>query len=242
MRNDKGQFIKGHTFGTNFVYNWDDLGKDYLRLKSMQKVADYIGCSLTVVFYHFKQQGLTILPYKANCGSFEKGMTPWNKGTKGKMNIWNKGIPCPEHIKKQISKKLTGRKMPEEQVAKLRTYTGDKRYNWSGGCRNYYGDNWLVNRAKALERDNFVCQSCGVAKDKMRRTPDVHHIIAFKNFINYTEANHISNLVTLCQKCHHKAEVYQKGKFIKWVTNSASEAINLLNLKQGSKLYEILSI
>lgn len=242
MRNNRGQFKKGHTFRTKFIYNWNNLEKDYLRLGSMQAVADYIGCVLSTVNFHFKQQKLIILPHKSNSGSFKKGQKAWNEGTKGIMVAWNKGKKCSVETKQKLRMCNLGRKMSQLGIDKLRTYTGAKRYNWIGGGRNYYGDNWFANRKKALQRDNYICQSCGLSLNKMRRMPDVHHIIAFKNFITSKGANHLSNLITLCPSCHKKVETTQKGKFVEWTTNSPKEAIKLLNLKKESKLYAILSI
>ncbi|MHA1302297.1 MAG: NUMOD3 domain-containing DNA-binding protein [Candidatus Heimdallarchaeaceae archaeon] len=51
---------------------------------------------------------------QTNSGSFRRGNKPWNKGTKGIMNAWNKGKKCP-----QISKGLTGKKLSEGHRKKV---------------------------------------------------------------------------------------------------------------------------
>lgn len=83
-------------------------------------------------------------------------------------------------------------------------YAGERNGNWKGGYEPYYGPNWLSQRMKAFRRDNFQCCECGKNGVKL----DVHHKIPFRFFgrQNYIEANRLSNLITLCMKCHRKAE------------------------------------
>lgn len=65
---------------------------------------------------------------------------------------------------------------------------------------------WQVQRAFALDRDNHTCQLCGRTKNLV-----VHHIDCSGNLDNYKPANNnLSNLQTLCKKCHpvkHKADL-----------------------------------
>jgi 5-methylcytosine-specific restriction endonuclease McrA len=90
---------------------------------------------------------------------------------------------------------------------------GDKHPNWRGGWEYYYGPNWEEQRDKARKRDNHTCQVCGLSKADIGRNPDVHHIIPFREFAYveaendfYLQANHLSNLITLCSSCHKKAD------------------------------------
>ncbi len=69
---------------------------------------------------------------------------------------------------------------------------------------NYYGSQWGTLRHLVLNRDNYTCQFCG-AKD-ISLEFHVHHKIPFKNFLNAEQANHLSNLITLCPRCHQLAE------------------------------------
>lgn len=72
------------------------------------------------------------------------------------------------------------------------------------------GDNWEMQRRKARKRDNVTCQICGYhhgIKNKKRRYIDVHHITPYREFADdYEKANELSNLITLCRKCHSKVE------------------------------------
>lgn len=74
--------------------------------------------------------------------------------------------------------------------------------------QDYYGPNWLKQRAKARKRDSYICQICGEKEETYGRALDVHHIIPFRDFglDRYREANDLSNLITLCKKCHRTIE------------------------------------
>lgn len=78
------------------------------------------------------------------------------------------------------------------------------------GYKKYYGANWNSQRNEARKRDNFTCQVCGVAE--IEKQHDVHHKKAFALFgiENYKEANDLSNLITLCNKCHSSVEPKRK--------------------------------
>jgi 5-methylcytosine-specific restriction endonuclease McrA len=86
--------------------------------------------------------------------------------------------------------------------------------------RDGYGDNWPEQRRKALARDNYTCQQCG-REGKLKRgrwTVHVHHrrkIALFYDYqtdsIDYSAANDLDNLITLCPRCHKKADAPPKG-------------------------------
>lgn len=78
---------------------------------------------------------------------------------------------------------------------------GENNPNWKGGRSEYRGENWKIQRKKALERDNYTCQLCG-----SKQNLEVHHIIPFNDFKSYEKANELNNLVTLCKSCHGKIE------------------------------------
>lgn len=60
-----------------------------------------------------------------------------------------------------------------------------------------YGDDWPVQREKALKRDNYCCRKCGTSvKGTSKRA--VHHIIERSK----GGTNRTSNLITNCTKCH----------------------------------------
>lgn len=79
---------------------------------------------------------------------------------------------------------------------------GRKNPNWKGGYEPYYGENWLEQRRKALERDGHTCQSCGHAPSDDDRDLDVHHIRPLRTFDDLEDANALDNLVSLCRSCH----------------------------------------
>jgi len=94
------------------------------------------------------------------------------------------------------------------------TFAGENHPRWRGGYDRYYGPNWYQQRAKALKRDNHVCQRCGMAKsehmEKWDCGPVVHHITRFGDFDDYKAANALSNLTTLCKRCHGLIEGHVK--------------------------------
>lgn len=86
---------------------------------------------------------------------------------------------------------------------------------WTGGTVTYYGPNWDDQRRKALKRDGFECQLCGIdQKENLVRYETqlhVHHIVRFKSFDgDFAAANVLDNLVTACNVCHRKLE--QQGE------------------------------
>lgn len=78
---------------------------------------------------------------------------------------------------------------------------------WKGGKQNYRGLNWKEQKIAALERDGGVCQHCHRTPRKGEKKFAVHHIRPYREFNgDYRAANDISNLITLCQQCHVRAE------------------------------------
>jgi DEAD/DEAH box helicase domain-containing protein len=97
---------------------------------------------------------------------------------------------------------------------------------WSN-APNDYGPGWPTLARQIRARDNFTCQMCSAPEQG--RAHDVHHKIPFRAFFpsplaplpkgegNYSPppvgegqgvraANDPSNLITLCQACHRRAE------------------------------------
>ncbi len=69
---------------------------------------------------------------------------------------------------------------------------------------NDYGLGWAALRDRARARDGYHCQVCGAPE--MGRAHDVHHKVPFRSFASREQANQLSNLITLCQACHHRVE------------------------------------
>ena len=73
-----------------------------------------------------------------------------------------------------------------------------------GSDANNYGPNWGKISLAVRRRDQFLCQVCGA--EEKGKTHHVHHKTPLRCFHNIDEANHPSNLITLCPACHRKAE------------------------------------
>lgn len=82
--------------------------------------------------------------------------------------------------------------------------------NWKGGYDRYYGPNWGEQRQKALERDGYTCQRCGMRsathKEEKGKELNIHHITPAREFDDYEKQNNLDNLITLCSSCHRKLE------------------------------------
>lgn len=78
---------------------------------------------------------------------------------------------------------------------------------WRGGGRVNRGPNWRRQRKLARLRDGGVCQRCGRKPKKGDRKFPVHHIKPYREFNgDYLAANDLLNLITLCHRCHPRAE------------------------------------
>ena len=78
-----------------------------------------------------------------------------------------------------------------------------------------YGENWSAQRMKALERDDFGCQTPGCERSQADHQAEfktglhVHHIRPLSSFsdngenVNFERANRLENLVTVCIEHHH---------------------------------------
>ena len=75
---------------------------------------------------------------------------------------------------------------------------------------DYYGPNWDSKREEAITRDGGCCTECGMAREEHRDRYDqdlhVHHIVPIREIGDYTKANRLDNLTTLCFKCHQLVE------------------------------------
>lgn len=95
----------------------------------------------------------------------------------------------------------------EHVVARLR----DQGW-WVGEHIESRGPSWPRQRDRARRRDGYRCRWCG-APERVGRQHHVHHLTPFREFKwmpgkneNHLQANRLSNLITLCPKCHHQAE------------------------------------
>ena len=85
-------------------------------------------------------------------------------------------------------------------------FAGSNNSNWRGGRPKYRGADWRKQRAKALERDKYICQKCGVNQENIKRELTVHHILPYHD----GGTNELTNLITVCMSCHFSMEPRRK--------------------------------
>jgi len=97
---------------------------------------------------------------------------------------------------------------------------GPDNPNWRGGHDGWRGSNWHKQSWLARKRDSYTCQDCGLIRKNNPALP-VHHIIPYHDFGgDYKAANVLTNLTTLCERCHshitnHGRRKNQSGQFTK---------------------------
>lgn len=78
---------------------------------------------------------------------------------------------------------------------------------WQGGRFPYYGGDWKEVRERVRARDGHRCQVCGVHESDLPYRLHVHHIIPRREFNgDLVAANEELNLISLCRRCHRRAE------------------------------------
>lgn len=199
---------------------------------------------------------------KNNKGRFIKNMTPWNKGKKmskkqkdimeEKVYSKRKGKNNKEiygekkankirinHIKsftkerrQKISKLHKGIKL-SEQIKKRIRY-GEDSSNWQGGKSFEPYDKEFNNKFKRAirKRDNQICMSCGIHREKLKRALDVHHI-------NYNKLMSIpQNCIALCNSCHIKTNFNRKH----WTTFFQSLLLEKYNYNYSETFEPIINL
>jgi len=157
---------------------------------------------------------------------FKKGIIPWNKGKKdylkGKVITWADKISlskksslksrlASQKAGKNMGKRNIGRRFTEEHKRKLSEIhkrigsrppinRGKDSHFWKGGISfEPYTTDWTeILKESIRERDNHICQECGIHQDEINYKLHVHHIDYDKKNCNPT------NLIALCRKCHIK--------------------------------------
>lgn len=72
----------------------------------------------------------------------------------------------------------------------------------------YWSTRWREKRIRILERDDYLCQYC-LKRNVLTRANTVDHIIPRnKGGADYDEAN----LQSLCESCHGKKRVQERGR------------------------------
>jgi hypothetical protein len=112
---------------------------------------------------------------------------------------WNKGKHLSDEVRLKISKNNLGKHhSPKSEFKKGNTlFVGEKNPAWRGGisfepyCQKFNKE----LKEKIRERDERVCQLCGIKENGKKL--DVHHV-------HYDKENCEPDLVALCRNCHVK--------------------------------------
>jgi len=104
-----------------------------------------------------------------------KGHIPWNKGTKGIMEAWNKGKQRLE-IRKEKNPMWKGG-------------MGTKRHQAMGRIE------YIIWRTETFKRDKYICQICG-----KKGYLEADHKVPWS--LNENKRYEISNGITMCKECH----------------------------------------
>ncbi len=134
-----------------------------------------------------------------------------------------KGHFVPPEWRKKVSELATKNKYNEghKHSAKTKKKISENRKGkacgkdngwWRGGISRvyktgYYSTEYKEWRKAVFERDNYVCQKCGLRGNKVFLT--AHHIKSFAKFpaLRYN----VNNGLTLCEDCHKLTDNY-KGR------------------------------
>lgn len=195
----------------------EQLEKLYLEDKqSANQIAPILGVSSETILRRLRELGIV----RTSSESLTKELNPFfgrthTKESKQKMSIKLTGLPGPmlgrKHSeeskqKMRIVNLQNGNKPPDQtgfhlsEEARLKiskAHRGPNHYNWKGGTVDY-GSDWLWQKKKCYERDNWDCQICR----KHGGLLHAHHIIPYR----ICKSNHLDNLITLCQPCHTEVE------------------------------------
>lgn len=136
--------------------------------------------------------------------------TPEGQARKERMSQAYKGVPRPVRVTQRVRESVIRFWNTPEGWA-LRERLSEQRTD--GLPDAPYGPGWSKQAAKARARDSS-CVLCQATRKTNGRVLDVHHIHARRKFgyvpgqnDNYRWANHLANLITLCQSCHIRVEM-----------------------------------
>jgi hypothetical protein len=137
---------------------------------------------------------------KPNSGRKKKGSKPPKPFPKG-IPSWNKGKKTPPEIVEKTASKLRGRKLTDEQKAKL------SKINRGKG-KSRLSCNYLDWRNAVLKKCDYQCTECHCSDLALLHA---HHIIPWKD--NKKLRFEVDNGKILCKVCHAKLEGFKKGSY-----------------------------
>lgn len=80
--------------------------------------------------------------------------------------------------------------------------TGEQSSAWRGGSDPNRGAGWVKLAERIRARDGYTCQRCTKTQVQNGERLSVDHIVPWRLFNSAAEANHPSNLISLCRDCH----------------------------------------
>src|SRR5262245_59763085 len=115
-----------------------------------------------------------------------------------------------EQSRAKIAAKAKGRRVSDEtkkkilqtKIQKGSLLKGPRHPFWKGGrpWERFKNPGYVAWRNALLERDGYVCQSCGRQCKKYERGLAAHHIKPYASFPDLRYE--VSNGTTLCRQCH----------------------------------------
>ncbi|WP_331458238.1 homing endonuclease associated repeat-containing protein [Haloferax gibbonsii] len=80
--------------------------------------------------------------------------------------------------------------------------------------KHYSSSEWRELRSRALKRDDYQCQSCGMSEETHQERfgvgLNVHHLTDIADFENPKDADSLENLECLCVECHGTHHPFSK--------------------------------
>lgn len=118
-----------------------------------------------------------------------------------------------EETRKLLSRQMYKRwKDPQYRKIMSEVCKGEKCYLWRGGSYEPYSEDFNEELKEQIrDRDNRICQFCGVPECECIEKLHIHHIDCNK------KNNNLDNLISLCRSCHAKTQLEEIAK-VKGVT------------------------
>lgn len=191
-------------------------GENHARWKGGDREADCEVCGTTVLRNQYQLDRSENIFCSKEC----HGQWKSEHQTGDANPSWNGGMVIVEcsHCSAEFEKVPARVERSEEHFCNIECkgewlsehWTGENSPVWKGGWEEYYGDNWLEQRQRAIEQADGKCRNCGLTQDEhydeYGTDLHVHHVVPFREFGDPEKANELTNLVVLCHSCHQEWE------------------------------------